>query len=77
MIELGLPSPQPEVRCSECEGAHAIASYERVGWLVPPPAPRKPRQSNPGVPTREELLQQRIRELEAENARLKGEQQGE
>lgn len=77
MIELRLPSPQPEVSCSECEGVHAIVGYERVGWLVPPPAPPKPRQPKPRTPSREELLEKRIKELEAENACLKGEQSGE
>jgi hypothetical protein len=76
MIELNLPSPRPEIGCSDCEGVHAIVSYERVGWLVPPPALPKPRQPRPRTPTREELLQKRINELEAENARLKGEQSG-
>jgi hypothetical protein len=76
MIELGLPSPAPEVGCPECEGVHPIVGYERVGWLVPPLAPPMPYQPKPRIPTREELLQQRIKELEAENTRLKREQSG-
>ena len=69
MIELGLPSPHPEVGCSDCEGVHAIVAYERVGWLVPPPTPPKRRQ--PRAPTRVEVLEKKIKELEAENARLR------
>lgn len=81
MIELGLPSPQPEVSCSECEGVHAIVGYERVGWLVPPPTPPKPGQPKPRTPPgrncwRRGSKKKRIKELEAENARLKGEQLG-
>jgi hypothetical protein len=71
MIDLGLPQPEPEVRCSDCEGAHAIIAYERVGWLVPPPKPPTARKAKPRTPTREELLELRIKELESENARLK------
>lgn len=76
MAKLGLPSPRPESSCTECQDVHAIVGYERVGWLVPPPAPPKPRQPKPRTRTREELLQERITQLEAENARLKGERPG-
>lgn len=75
MIELGPPSPRPEVGCSDCEGVHAIVGYERAGWLVPPPVMSKPRQPKPRTPTQEELLQKRIKELEAENTRLKASNQ--
>jgi hypothetical protein len=71
MINIGVPEPDPEHWCSTCPPAKRMIAYERVGWLVPPKRPVQDTPPKPRVPNRQQL-EARIRELEGENARLRG-----
>lgn len=68
LLAEGWPSPAPEQLCSTCPHARLIVTYERVGWLVP----RKPEPKVPKPPSRAGL-ERRLRQAEAEAARLRGE----
>lgn len=69
MIDLGWPEPSPEGRCYSCPRAKAIIAYERVGPLVPPPKP--PGAAAPKTVPGKSALTRRLREVEAEAARLR------
>jgi len=66
MIDLGWPEPAPEDACQACSWAKTIVAYERVGPLVRPPRTATPRKG-PAKST----LTRRLREVEAEAARLR------
>lgn len=68
MIDLGRPEPAPEVTCRSCPRAKAIVAYQRVGPLVPPP---KPPRAAAGKQPGKSALARRLREVEAEAARLR------
>ncbi len=69
MIGLGWPEPNPEGRCYSCARAKTIIAYEPVGPLVRPP--KRPRTAAPKTGPGKTALARRLREVEAEAARLR------
>jgi len=66
MLAEGWPSPAREHLCHACPQVRFIVAFQRTGWLVP----RKPERKLPKPPSRASL-ERRLRQVEAEAARLR------
>jgi hypothetical protein len=67
MLAQGWPRPATETRCYACSRVRQIVAYEPIGWLATEP---KAKLATPRTPSRA-MLQRRLRELDAERARLR------
>ncbi|KIZ14885.1 hypothetical protein [Streptomyces natalensis] len=69
MLSQGWPSPEPECLCYTCCYVHWIVADQRVGWLIPREA--EPERRQPQKPPTRAGLERRLRQAEAEAARLR------
>lgn len=66
----GCPTPSTDTMCHTCDGARRIVAYQRVGWLVPRPKPKRQAQPPRPQPSRATVKRQ-LREAEREADRLR------